>query len=507
MKGGAIAAILALLLAGCTECDCDSEEQALEQGTESNQAASPDNRLRGPATLQPRDAGDDEHPHPLYPRVLQESGKDAAGHMRLRRDFPRTITTPVRYGLLHAHTWYSDGTGTPEDAFTRAAQMGLDFLAVTPHNHNRAEMGARDARRDKVLIANDHDLFSADGDVTFTREFRVNGVDHTETLSSPSVVNAAEQSSTSDFVGIVGQEFSSISSGNHVNVLGWNEVITVANGDFAGLFNSFDNQTPVLQMNHPNFHLDLFYGGSMSSTIGRMFNDYGFDDHGEDFETLIAASDHLIVLLEVLTGPAFAQTAHASFHYDDHERDYYYYLVQGYHISPSVGHDNHFRTWGDATPARMGVFSDTLSRDALLAAMRANKTFATEDTDLRLDFLINGSGMGDVIDVAEGTTLSPRLIITDPTDGGSEYTVDLFYGDVQPQDRNTLYKWVPADGLTESFSFIGDGQLDFDEYVASGVPEFFYVRVRQGDGDRAWTSPIWINHPRGYDVGGGTTDP
>ena len=43
-----------------------------------------------------------------------------------------------------------------------------------------------------------------------------------------------------------------------------------------------------------------------------------------------------------------------------------------------------------------------------------------------------------------------------------------------------------------------DGEIQFDDYVASGpnVPEFFYVRVTQGDGDRAWSAPIWLNHPR-----------
>lgn len=479
-------------LSSCTtynDCDCEKIAEAQR-----------DVRLRGPKLLQPRNVTESEHPHPLYPRILNAQGADDSGRLRLKRDFPHSIGIPVRYGLLHAHTLYSDGSGTPEEAFVRASNLDLDFLAVTPHNHRRAEMGAKGERRDGVLVGNDHSLMNASGDVTFTRNFTVNGTPHSETRVSPSIVRAAEDSTSTDFVPIVGQEFSSISSGNHVNVLGWNDVLTVTNGDFAGLYSAFGTQTPVLQLNHPNMHLDFFYRGSNSNTIGKMFNDYGFDDFNESFTELVTAADHLVVLIELLTGPAFAQMAHDSYHYDHHERDYYYYLIQGFHISPSAGHDNHFPTWGDATPARMGVFSDALTLDSLLAAMRANHTFATEDSDLRLDFLINDAAMGDVLTVAAGTTLEPTILIADSSDANSEYTVELIYGDVQPQTRSNLVKWVPDDGLTESWTFIGSGELTFDRYIATGEPEFFYVRITQGDGDRAWTAPIWINHPRGYSL-------
>ncbi|MGB5707447.1 MAG: hypothetical protein WBM41_11480 [Arenicellales bacterium] len=479
-------------------CNCEDIASARNETVLSATAGSiaNDSRLRGPRKIQTRDLTDSEHPHPLYPRILDNQGMDQIGRMRLMRTSSRSVNTPVRYGLLHAHTLYSDGSGTPQDAYTRAAALGLDFLAVTPHNHNRAEMGAKGERRDGVLIANDHNLMNADGEVTFTRSFNINGVSTTEILTSPSIVRAASNATSNEFVAIVGQEFSSISSGNHVNVLGWNEVLTVSNGDFDGLYNAFGTATPVLQLNHPNVHLDFFYRGGQSSTIGKMFNDYGFDDFNEDFSVLVNAADPLVVLVEILTGPAFAQTNHETFHYDHHERDYYFYLIQGFHISPSVGHDNHFATWGDATPARMGVFSEELSLEGLLAAMRANRTFATEDSDLRIDFMINDSAMGDVLTVQEGGVLQPRIVIADDSDGDSEYTVELIYGDVQPQSRSNLVKWVPADGLSESWTFIGPGELIFDTYIASGVPEFFYVRVTQGDGERAWTAPIWINHPR-----------
>ena len=522
-SGGIVCLLLAVnALVGCAarDCDCNGPASSAEAGqalaaeaeidrfgaesvaTDAAPAEASSARLRGPRTARPRAMSDEEHPQPLYPLVIDDSGRDASGTTRLRRDFPHTATTPVRYGLLHAHTWYSDGSGTPADAFARAAQLGLDFLAVTEHNHAQAETGANGERRDGVLIATQPALFSSANDVTFERRFRINGAEQTETVTSPSLIRAAEQATTDDFVGIVGQEFSSISSGNHINALGWNQLLTVANGDFPGLYAAFGAETPVLQLNHPDIHLDMFYRGSNADTLSKMFNDYGFDDFSEDFAKLVETADKFVMLIELLTGPAFAQTAHASFHYEDHENDYYYYLIQGFHISPSVGHDNHFRTWGDATPARMGVFADQLTPAALLEAMRANRTFASEDSDLRIDFLINDATMGDVLTLGAGMPLRPQLTIADASDPDSEYTVKLIYGDVQPQTRASRVKWVPADGLSESLTFIGEGQVEFDEYVVSGLPEFFYVHVKQGDGDQAWSAPIWINHPRNYTLEG-----
>jgi hypothetical protein len=45
----------------------------------------------------------------------------------------------VFFGNLHSHTALSDGSGTPEDAYEHARDnSGVDFLAVTEHNHAQA---------------------------------------------------------------------------------------------------------------------------------------------------------------------------------------------------------------------------------------------------------------------------------------------------------------------------------------------------------------------------------
>ena len=45
----------------------------------------------------------------------------------------------VYFGLLHGHTSFSDGSGTPSAAYDFAKNtVKLDFFAVTEHNHDQA---------------------------------------------------------------------------------------------------------------------------------------------------------------------------------------------------------------------------------------------------------------------------------------------------------------------------------------------------------------------------------
>lgn len=121
----------------------------------------------------------------------------------------------VYFGNLHAHTRYSDGSGLPSEAFAMAKGAGLDFFAVTEHNHDKAELGAKD-RTDGVLIATKHSLYD--------------GADAASLKSA-----AAKASKDGVFVALYGQEYSTIGSGNHINVLDAPGVIDAKSGKFDAL--------------------------------------------------------------------------------------------------------------------------------------------------------------------------------------------------------------------------------------------------------------------------------
>ena len=114
-----------------------------------------------------------------------------------------------------------------------AKANGLDFFAVTPHNHLMAEGGAVHTfpnRKDGVLIAKQPELYNSTTPVNFTRKWK-NG--QTESHSNQkSVISAAKDETDSNFLAIYGQEFSTGSGGNHINVFGITDVINVENGRF-----------------------------------------------------------------------------------------------------------------------------------------------------------------------------------------------------------------------------------------------------------------------------------
>jgi len=47
----------------------------------------------------------------------------------------RWAADKVFFGNLHSHTSYSDGSGTPSEAYAHARDVAkLDFMAITEHN-------------------------------------------------------------------------------------------------------------------------------------------------------------------------------------------------------------------------------------------------------------------------------------------------------------------------------------------------------------------------------------
>jgi hypothetical protein len=104
----------------------------------------------------------------------------------------------VYLGILHSHTSYSDGSGVPQDAYTRARAVGLNFLAITEHNHAK-QIKPKD--RDGVPIGVDHTLYNGPG--------------------ADSLLNTARRlTEDGQFVALYVQEFSAISSGKQI-IDGW----------------------------------------------------------------------------------------------------------------------------------------------------------------------------------------------------------------------------------------------------------------------------------------------
>jgi len=134
------------------------------------------------------------------------------------------------FGNLHSHTSYSDGSGTPREAYSYARDTGdLDFLAISEHNHKAAGPTSGD-RADGKLIATDPLLYPR------------------------LIIDANEATDDGHFVAIFAQEFSTISKGNHTNAFMARKVIDTANGNYRTVFTDGwmdDFGVEVMQLNHP----------------------------------------------------------------------------------------------------------------------------------------------------------------------------------------------------------------------------------------------------------------
>ena len=388
-------------------------------------------------------------------------------------------TCRVYFGLLHAHTSYSDGLGTPEEAFKHARDKArLHFFAVTEHNHAKAEAGIGNKRpedkerKDGVSIANQPELYS--GPVT------------------KSLIKAAERLTTDGkFVALYGQEFSTISSGNHVNVFEVNTVIDVDNGEYAQLYEEWLTEhkdslgePALVQFNHPDYRADLENEHTKPS---ERFNDYGFDDYGRDFDKLVLHSSPYVRLIEIISGPALdIGTFNTISSRIRHEKDYWFYLSKGFKVAPTAGQDNHYRTWGTITRARTGVWAEALNRKGILSALKQRRVFASEDENLEVKLQANDHWMGEVISAAGPMNLKFSIELRDPDEAGAEYKVLLYGGSIGGE--------MVTDPLEEK-DLTGDGKVEFDGYRYESGQVFYFVKVVQTTGhgeDLAWSAPVWI---------------
>lgn len=340
------------------------------------------------------------------------------------------------FGQLHAHTDISNGAGSVEEAFQYASQVdGLDFFAVTDHSDSfdNADMGAIDA----------------------------DGVDISADWAAGK--QAAASVTGEDFVGLFGFEMTwpedkQLGHISTFNTPGWQ---TRDQADFENVPTALENYYKALtsvpgsvsQFNHP----DTVHGDFER-----------FDHYSPQYDAVVS-------LLEVAG--------------EDGVVDCEYYdlaLDKGWHVAPTNNQNNHKGQWGDASGARTVVLAKSLTEEALYAAMKDRRVYATQDSDLAIYYELNGTVMGSIIPKSKSAAVT--VFLSDPTDeaiGNVEVVTDE--GKVLVSE----YVGTPAQVL---------------ELSVPGEHSYYYLRITQPDGDVAVTAPVWMD---GYDdigIGSFTSD-
>ncbi len=147
-------------------------------------------------------------------------------------------------------------------------------------------------------------------------------------------------------------------------------------------------------------------------------------------------------------------------------------LVRGWKIGATVGGDNHSATWGTKSHGRMAILAHQLTREDILAAITARRFYATADKNIVLSFTIDGREMGSTVSCINHT------LKVKAADGDNEPFTEVVLFNM---NHDTVNIWTPDTGIVAlSYEF------------TSMTDDYFYITIKQKDGDEAMSSPIWI---------------
>ncbi len=333
------------------------------------------------------------------------------------------------FGDLHAHTAYSDGARhtTPDQAFAAAASAGADFMGLTDHQGSLTSAEWSDTLRAAADATTPTFVALAGYEAWVTGVGEINVFGTTSWPKEP-----------------VGYGADKADSGHHGNR--W--------GSLPRFYDWLAAQPAAVgQWNHPT----AYAGASSEDFVGYAYR--------------TADRDAGVGLIEVFNDVVY-------------ESSYVRALDAGWHVMPSANSDTHAADWITGSEVRTVLLAPRLSADALLAAMRAGRGYATLDRDLRVRFTVNGESMGSVLD-GTTSTFAIRVEVEDPS------------GD--PADA---IEWIDiiSDGGEVVASLPGNGNAASGEVtLTSATARYFFARVTTASGPggqpgpTAWTAPVWTS--------------
>ncbi|MDR6547267.1 hypothetical protein J2810_003338 [Chryseobacterium rhizosphaerae] len=344
----------------------------------------------------------------------------------------RETSLSYYYGNLHSHSEYSDGKGLPSDDYSFGDTANcMDFLGISEHNHIDAGMALSKWPLGKAQAA---------------------------------------AATTSKFLAMYGMEWGVISGGGHVLVygvdqlVGWNpreyniyvpkSTYTGSNGLFS-VINSFNINNAFATLAHPN---NSDYNGIMS--------------------TYDPVADEAVVGSAVENGPSTSKDITytdppASMNYLSYYRNM---LAKGYHLGPTIDHDNHNITHGHTSTGRTVILSPSLTEKDLLGSMRKMRFYATQDCSAVVDFKINDQPLGTIM-AASGT---PNIKVTTFTNS--------------PVTSLKIYSGAPGSGANATIlTSTTSGSINYTHTALTNMSsQYYYIDITEADGKRTVTAPIWF---------------
>jgi hypothetical protein len=162
------------------------------------------------------------------------------------------------------------------------------------------------------------------------------------------------------------------------------------------------------------------------------------------------------------------------------------FLEQGHRFGLIGGSDTHNGNPG--SPLREGpystlrfraglaaVWADELTRESVWRAIFARRTYATTGPKILLRFSVGDLRMGE-----EGTILGARRVCVEAHGEEPLILIEIV------KNGTVIGRWDPLRPLL-------DKTFEYDDPAgAERDVDYYYARVRQHDGERAWSSPVWV---------------
>ena len=120
----------------------------------------------------------------------------------------------------------------------------------------------------------------------------------------------------------------------------------------------------------------------------------------------------------------------------------------------------------------VAVFAEELSREAIYDALAARRCYATTGTRPIIEFTVNGAPMGANIQPGGTRNIAARAISSQTIKAMEVFRNDEVIRRIEPQ-------------VDEAELSLTDGQE-----VPAGT--FYYLRLIERSGDKAWSSPVWV---------------
>ncbi len=340
------------------------------------------------------------------------------------------------FGNLHSHTEYSDGNNdgncpNASTAYTYAkSSTNFHFLGISEHNHNEST-----------------------------------NMSLTNWTNLKNETSAANQDGT--FVCMYGMEWGTISTGGHFliyefdSLIGWNpgaHQVYVAKGDYTSLY-------PIIK----------YHSGAFATLAHPTSSDFD----GIFTGAYNSVWDDAVVGVAMRNGPSTStNTTYSNPSTSDFNARFTDLLKLGYHVGPTIDHDNHNTTFGRTTQGRTVVLATSLTKANIADAYRNMRFYASDDYNLKISYTIGGKQMGSITTQAGTPTIN--VSITDD-DGETSSTIALMSG-------------VPGSGSTPT-QLTSVSNSNTLTYTHTGLTDlstrYYYLVVTQPDGHKAWTSPIW----------------